>query len=407
MVSSPYKCAAIVNGTAKFLISDADYSAVKLFNGYSEGLLTFASVCCVISMIIGIPGNLITVVALAKYKKVHNATATFIMNMSFTDLLLLCISPPLTISKLTTKSWRHGRVLCELYPLVKHLLVAVSIFSIIAVTINRYILIGHPRLYRKMYKKRNIAIMLAVIWLSPLLTVIPTYLGKWGCYNLDQAVGSCTVVRDQNNRSSKHFQFVSVLGLPGILIILFYTRIYFIVRKSKRKTRKTQNPINPLPIENSDTEESTTNNTSLINEYPDNREKVIVNSKSEFSKTTTSAENIDTYKDKLPQPPRIRRNVLQRSMILLKSSLPTRKDRRLGSMIVAILVAFCLGYVPTVISEMLRGITLQQNQPPLVITSLILLNFCSCFNPVIYVVMSKEYREAYKNMFKCSKRMKK
>lgn len=50
--------------------SDEALAAVELFRDYPEALLRFASVCCVLFMLVGIPGNLITIVALARCKKV-------------------------------------------------------------------------------------------------------------------------------------------------------------------------------------------------------------------------------------------------------------------------------------------------------------------------------------------------
>ena len=43
----------------------------ELFRGYSASLLHFASACCVIFILVGIPGNLITIVALFRCKKVR------------------------------------------------------------------------------------------------------------------------------------------------------------------------------------------------------------------------------------------------------------------------------------------------------------------------------------------------
>lgn len=42
----------------------------ELFQGYSPALLTFASICCIIYMMVGVPGNLITIIALFRCKKV-------------------------------------------------------------------------------------------------------------------------------------------------------------------------------------------------------------------------------------------------------------------------------------------------------------------------------------------------
>lgn len=52
--------------------TDGELAAVKLFTDYPEGLMKFATVCCYVFMVIGIPGNIVTIVALARYKKVRN-----------------------------------------------------------------------------------------------------------------------------------------------------------------------------------------------------------------------------------------------------------------------------------------------------------------------------------------------
>lgn len=61
--------------------SDAVLAAVELFDGYPDALLQFAAVCCAIFMLIGIPGNLITIIALARCKKVSNVFI-YIINAS-------------------------------------------------------------------------------------------------------------------------------------------------------------------------------------------------------------------------------------------------------------------------------------------------------------------------------------
>lgn len=50
--------------------TDKELAAIVLFPNYPDGLLRFASLCCVLFMLVGIPGNLITIIALARCKKV-------------------------------------------------------------------------------------------------------------------------------------------------------------------------------------------------------------------------------------------------------------------------------------------------------------------------------------------------
>lgn len=46
------------------------HSTDELFSGYPSGLLTFASATCMVFILVGVPGNLITIIALARCKKV-------------------------------------------------------------------------------------------------------------------------------------------------------------------------------------------------------------------------------------------------------------------------------------------------------------------------------------------------
>jgi hypothetical protein len=49
--------------------SDDEFTG-NLFEGYSPVLLDFAVACCILFILLGIPGNLITIIALLRCKKV-------------------------------------------------------------------------------------------------------------------------------------------------------------------------------------------------------------------------------------------------------------------------------------------------------------------------------------------------
>lgn len=62
------------NNLSTILDQHADWKnelETELFQGYSPALLTFASVCCIVYMMVGVPGNLITIIALFRCKKVR------------------------------------------------------------------------------------------------------------------------------------------------------------------------------------------------------------------------------------------------------------------------------------------------------------------------------------------------
>ncbi|XP_034946887.1 G-protein coupled receptor moody [Chelonus insularis] len=209
-----------------------------LFGGYPPWLLHFAAGCCVLFMLIGIPGNLITVVALFRTKKLRNATAVFIMNLSISDLMFCCFNLPLATSTFWYGSWVHGPLLCRLFPLLRYGLVAVSLFTVLAITINRYVMIGHPRLYPKLYEPRYLVLMVIATWIFGFGALVATWFEHWGRFGLDPVIGSCSILRDVNGRSPKEFLFILAFLAPCIAIVVCYARIFYIVRKTAKKSRR-------------------------------------------------------------------------------------------------------------------------------------------------------------------------
>lgn len=76
----------------------------------------------------------------------------------------------------------------------------------------------------------------------------------------------------------------------------------------------------------------------------------------------------------------------------------TSKDKKLLKMILVIFLSFLICYLPITISKTFRHVI---EIHTLDIAGYILIYLTTCMNPIIYVVMSSEYRQAYKNLVMC------
>nr|CAD7439117.1 unnamed protein product [Timema bartmani] len=211
---------------------------------------------------------------------VRNATAAFIINLSVSDLMFCCFNLPLAASMFWQRAWRHGELLCQLFPLLRYGLVAVSLFTVLAITINRYVMIGHPRMYPntpdrdsnldfsvigsldycessaldyvaiegvstcfvccfRLYSKKYLGLMVACTWMFGFGALIATWVGVWGRFGLDRCIGSCSILPDDLGRSPKEFLFVVAFLIPCLAIVVCYARIFYIVRKTALKSRVT------------------------------------------------------------------------------------------------------------------------------------------------------------------------
>ncbi|XP_073980402.1 G-protein coupled receptor moody isoform X1 [Rhodnius prolixus] len=468
----------------------------ELFHGYPAPLLTIATAFCLLFMMVGIPGNLITIIALFRCKKVRNATAVFIINLSVSDLMSCCFNLPLAASTFWRRSWRHGLLLCRLFPLLRYGLLAVSLFTVLAITINRYVMIGHPTIYPKLYRKQYLGLMVAATWICGFGALIATWLGRWGKFGLDPKIGSCSILPDSSGRSPKEFLFLVAFVIPCICIVVCYARIFYIVRKTALKSRvagrsaasvtsggttltrsgyygkvKLVRKGNTSSTDDSafatsstaqsfSTEKSSTildngemgGNETVIKMVnlapsphllaPQRRSKICAeaSSSSGIEEGLREDDEVVSTRSDSPisacssSPPpahysvkvqkikkrseRVNSTLSHMASVFRRTShargvlSPSRrqscappqpgkmtaKDKKLLKMILVIFASFVTCYLPITLSKTYRDLV---EMRALNIAGYILIYLTTCINPIIYVVMSSEYRQAYKNLLMC------
>ncbi|CAG0878684.1 unnamed protein product [Darwinula stevensoni] len=421
-----------------------------LFQNYPSGVVDFAMVACIVFMLLGVPGNVSTIAALIK-SKIQSATAVFIINLSVSDLMLCCFNLPLAASLFGHRRWLHGHILCILFPFFRYGLVAVSLFTVLAITLNRYVMIAHPTHYSTLYEGRSLFVMVSMTWLGPFACLIPTLFGRWGKFGLDKDIGSCSILPvDEQSPKVRHFfghassddemspsatricflqefLFVVAFALPCLVIIVCYARIFFIARTAERNSRrhldagknaKSEEAKKPsvagagatyviVQVEDSSslakatgTDTSCDDDDSGIHLGTGPPRSLVLSPPplslpSIPSASTPSPEPIDRGTAFSLSSMKRRASRYRRGSI--RSGLSS-KDIRLLKMILTIFIAFLVCYLPITI---VKALGKEKDLPVITILGYLFIYLTTCINPLIYVAMSSEYRLAYKNLLTC------
>ncbi|XP_063872419.1 protein trapped in endoderm-1-like [Scylla paramamosain] len=213
---------------------------------YPRSATIFAAIASILFIVVGILGNLITIVALSKNRKLRfHATTAFVISLCVSDLLFCSINLPLTASRYIHEAWVLGDALCSVFPFFFYGNVATSLLNMVAITVNRYILIAHHNLYDRVYRQHFIYLMIAFIWLFSFGMMVPPLLGVWGQLGLDPPTFSCTILKS-NGSSPKKFLFLFGFLLPMIAIIACYSAIYYKVKQSRRNVAAHTNNCGPV-----------------------------------------------------------------------------------------------------------------------------------------------------------------
>lgn len=75
-----------------------------------------------------------------------------------------------------------------------------------------------------------------------------------------------------------------------------------------------------------------------------------------------------------------------------------RNEWRITKMVLAIFLSFVMCYLPITLTKIFDE---EARFPALHIMAYIMLYLSSCINPIIYVIMNKQYRQAYKKVILC------
>ncbi|XP_016975443.1 G-protein coupled receptor moody [Drosophila rhopaloa] len=352
-------------------------------SGFSQSLLTFAAVMTFLIMVVGITGNLLTVVALLKCPKVRNVAAAFIISLCIADLLFCALVLPFQGLRFVQGTWRHGQVLCRLIPFIQYGNIGVSLLCIAMITINRYVMITHHGLYARIYKSHWIAAMIAACWLFSYGMQLPTLLGEWGRFGYDHRLQTCSIMTDDHGHSSKTTLFITAFVIPCLVIIACYAKIFWVVHKSEQRLKRHATKQNSIP--NNLRPLASTGSGAL----PSGGECQPGNRVSSDSSSSFSTEVPETAPSGKQQPTRVKDQREVRAK---------RNEWRITKMVLAIFLSFVICYLPITIVKVADK---NVEHPSLHICSYILLYLSACINPIIYVIMNKQYRKAYKTVVFC------
>ncbi|XP_009982380.1 PREDICTED: prolactin-releasing peptide receptor-like [Tauraco erythrolophus] len=120
-------------------------------------------------------GNLFLVLLIALTKKLHCTTNFLIGNLAAADFIMCLACVPLTASyAFEERGWLFGTFMCYFVTLMQAATVFVSVLSLTAIAIDRYVVVAYP--IRRRISRRSCICLVAGIWLLSIVASLPTSL---------------------------------------------------------------------------------------------------------------------------------------------------------------------------------------------------------------------------------------
>ncbi len=178
--------------------------------------------------LIGVLGNGTLILIFVRHRNMRNVPNTYIISLALGDLLLILTCVPFTSTVYTFETWPYGITICKISEATKDVSVGVSVFTLTALSAERYGAISNP-IRRRISSKPFTFLVAIAIWLLATMLALPSavlsYLKKANttgnreieyCYPFPEELG------ERYRKGVVLFKFLTYYAVPLCVIACFY-----------------------------------------------------------------------------------------------------------------------------------------------------------------------------------------
>ncbi|KAI4884190.1 hypothetical protein NFI96_017553 [Prochilodus magdalenae] len=224
--------------------------------------LVAVTVACAVLFVVGVAGNLTTIVVVSRYRDMRTTTNLYLRSMALSDLLVFACMP-LDLQRVWRyRPWPLGGAVCKLFHFVSECCTHCTALSIAALSVHRYLAVRFPLRAKVAVTRRRVRAVILALWAvsacsaGPVLALVGVeheyehehYEGEndteswsgnwtWSAWSASPTEAECTATRHAV-KSGLLSAVVCVSGalvaLPALCLCVLYT---LIGRKLSRGSR--------------------------------------------------------------------------------------------------------------------------------------------------------------------------
>ncbi|KAJ0057122.1 hypothetical protein NL108_002051, partial [Boleophthalmus pectinirostris] len=131
---------------------------------------------------VGVTGNALVMYAFYCNKKLRTRPNYFIMNLAISDFLMAITQSPIFFVNSLYKGWIFGETGCKMYAFCGALFGITSMINLLAISVDRYIVITKPLQAIQWSSKKQTCFIIALVWVYSLAWSLAPLLG-WSKFN--------------------------------------------------------------------------------------------------------------------------------------------------------------------------------------------------------------------------------
>jgi hypothetical protein len=350
-------------------------------------------------VVMGIFGNILVIATVATQRSLRRKHFMFVSSMAIADLIVSGYVVPIWLVAVATGRYpavndEH----CIINALLMLLGVFASVYTLILIAFNRYLLVCKPDRYSKVFTKKTSILFCSLPWVIPgtmcivMLGVDPDH------FRYSSTSNSCgALARAEGHESVEKISEIASLCMPPFVVGFFSHKIFQRWRKSKKivdsamqssHAKFSREEVRPHPGLLHPSSASTHTQQGLLRPSTSTQEASQEIYQGKFSVSATSLSSVGSRGKSEPTVAPDTRHVTRTEMAFIRTLVPI-------SVLLVVTytpVAVCIALAEDVSADVMQ-------------LSLLVCFANSSINWIIYGMLSVQFRQAYKRMFRSHKVM--
>ncbi|XP_028414764.1 somatostatin receptor type 4-like [Dendronephthya gigantea] len=156
--------------------SNESGDSTSRYTTHSNVRFSFALICLLASLL----GNALVICSIYRFHQLRSCSNLIILNLSVVDVLFTLIVTPINAFYWSQDKESFEAAVCCITGVLSYLFSVVSIYTLVFISIERFMATNHPVRHRLVFNKRTIQIGISIIWIwSGFLCGLPFALSRY------------------------------------------------------------------------------------------------------------------------------------------------------------------------------------------------------------------------------------
>ncbi|XP_062857136.1 trace amine-associated receptor 13c-like [Trichomycterus rosablanca] len=196
-------------------------------------ILLYVSAAIVVLLTLG--GNLLVIISVFHFKKLHTPTNMLVLSLAISDFLIGALVMPQLLIWTIESCWIIGQRFCISFSLSTTFLTSISIYNVVLIAVDRYFALSNPFLYMNKVSVMRINVVIVINWCVLMVYSFVLLYFNGNVTNWTKCPETCLIIM---NEVWSVIDLVLMFISPCSVIIILYSGVFVIAKKHATAIRE-------------------------------------------------------------------------------------------------------------------------------------------------------------------------